>query len=472
MMASLKKGDCVTVAIEDIGDDGAGIGKALGYTLFIKDTVIGDVVEAKVVKAKKSYGYARLLRVVEPSADRVEPRCPVARQCGGCQLQEMAYPAQLRFKQDLVRNCLARIGGLYESDYEMYPIIGMDEPYHYRNKAQFPVGTDKSGRLVIGFYAGRTHYVVECMDCCIGEPVNRKILESVRSFMEENHISSYDEEKHSGIVRHVLIRTGRHTKEIMVCIIINLNKLPHSRRLVEKLAGIEHMASIMVNVNTQKTNAILGSHCETLWGQPFISDRIGSVWYQISPLSFFQVNPIQTEKIYNKVLEFAQLTGAETVWDLYCGIGTISLFLASRARKVYGVESVGQAVEDARHNAARNGIENVEFFVGKAEDVVPAFYEEMLARENAGDAVAGQDIRPHVVVVDPPRKGCAESLLATIVQMAPERIVYVSCNPATLARDLKYLAAAGYVAEKVQPVDQFGHTVHVETVVGLQRKDT
>lgn len=467
---ALKKEDCVTVTIEDIGTGGEGIGKADGYTLFIKDTVIGDVVEAKVIKAKKNYGYGRLVRVITPSKDRVLPKCPVARQCGGCQLQEMSYPAQLQFKQNLVKNNLERIGGIAEGTYEMYSIIGMDTPFHYRNKAQFPVGTDKSGKLVMGFYAGRTHYIIDNTDCCIGADVNAQILEAVRGYMQENQISAYDETAHTGLVRHVLIRTGYHTQEIMVCLVINGVKLPAAEKLVQKLAAIEHMTSIMLNFNTEKTNVILGTCCETLWGQSYISDSICGIMYQISPLSFFQVNPMQTEKLYAKALEYAALTGSETVWDLYCGIGTISLFLASGAKKVYGVEIVPQAIEDAKNNAARNGIENVEFFVGRAEEVVPAFYAQMSEKAQQGDTLAAQGIHPDVVVVDPPRKGCDESLLETIVKMAPQRVVYVSCDSATLARDLKFLTAAGYAVRKVQPVDQFAHTVHVETVVLLTRK--
>ena len=469
MKSEFKKDDCVTLHIEDIGTGGEGIGKADGFTFFVKDAIVGDVIEAKIMKLKKNYGYARLMKVLTPSKDRVEPKCPVARQCGGCQIQEMRYEAQLAFKQKMVQNNLERIGGL--SDFEMYPVIGMETPYAYRNKAQFPVGEDKDGNIVIGFYAGRTHHIVEQTDCCIGAPENGEVLRKVKAYMQKNQIRPYNEEHHSGIVRHILIRTGYHTKEIMVCLIVNAAKascLKNAEQLTESLREMDGMTSVMVNFNTEKTNVILGKKSEVLWGQPYIEDFIGDVKYQISPQSFFQVNPMQTEKLYAKALEYAGLTGNETVWDLYCGIGTISLFLAKNARKVYGVEIVPQAIEDARNNAKRNGIDNAEFFVGKAEEVVPAFYEKAL--KQAQDSEAGKSIRPDVVVVDPPRKGCEEVLLETIVKMQPQRIVYVSCDSATLARDLKFLSANGYAVKKVQPVDQFGHSVHIETVVMLSHK--
>ena len=468
MKSEFKKDDCVTLHIEDIGTGGEGIGKVDGFTFFVKDAIVGDVIEAKIMKLKKNYGYARLMKVLTPSKDRVEPKCPVARQCGGCQIQEMRYEAQLAFKQKMVQNNLERIGGL--SDFEMYPVIGMETPYAYRNKAQFPVGEDKDGNIVIGFYAGRTHHIVEQTDCCIGAPENGEVLRKVKAYMQKNQIRPYNEEHHSGIVRHILIRTGYHTKEIMVCLIVNAAKascLKNAEQLTESLREMDGMTSVMVNFNTEKTNVILGKKSEVLWGQPYIEDFIGDVKYQISPQSFFQVNPMQTEKLYAKALEYAGLTGNETVWDLYCGIGTISLFLAKNARKVYGVEIVPQAIEDARNNAKRNGIDNAEFFVGKAEEVVPAFYEKAL--KQAQDSEAGKSIRPDVVVVDPPRKGCEEVLLETIVKMQPQRIVYVSCDSATLARDLKFLSANGYAVKKVQPVDQFGHSVHIETVVLLSK---
>ena len=462
----MQKNDLVTVAIEDIGVGGEGIGKVDGYTLFIKDAIIGDVVEAKIVKAKKNYGYARLMNIVTPSENRVEkPACPMARRCGGCQIQEMKYGAQLAFKEGKVRGNLERIGEVPTEllDKVMQPIVGMEEPFHYRNKAQFPIGTDKEGHIITGFYAGRTHSIIPNTDCALGVAVNQKILEIILHFMENNHISAYDEEKHKGLVRHVLIRYGFKTDEIMVCLVINGEKLPHAEKLVDKLCKIPGMTSITISVNKAKTNVIMGNEIKLLWGQTYITDYIGNVKYQISPLSFYQVNPLQTEKLYGLALDYADLNGNETVWDLYCGIGTISLFLAQNAKQVYGVEIVPQAIDDARNNAKINDITNAEFYVGKAEEVLPEYYREY--QESHGGETAHAD----VIVVDPPRKGCEESLLQTIVDMQPEKVVYVSCDSATLARDVKFLRESGYELKKITPVDQFPNTVHVETVVLLSK---
>ena len=463
----MQKNDLVTVAIEDIGVGGEGIGKVDGYTLFIKDAIIGDVVEAKIVKAKKNYGYARLMNIVTPSENRVEkPACPMARRCGGCQIQEMKYGAQLAFKEGKVRGNLERIGEVPTEllDKVMQPIVGMEEPFHYRNKAQFPIGTDKEGHIITGFYAGRTHSIIPNTDCALGVAVNQKILEIILHFMENNHISAYDEEKHKGLVRHVLIRYGFKTDEIMVCLVINGEKLPHAEKLVDKLCKIPGMTSITISVNKAKTNVIMGNEIKLLWGQTYITDYIGNVKYQISPLSFYQVNPVQTEKLYGLALDYADLNGNETVWDLYCGIGTISLFLAQNAKQVYGVEIVPQAIDDARNNAKINDITNAEFYVGKAEKVLSEYYREY--QESHGGETAHAD----VIVVDPPRKGCEESLLQTIVDMQPEKVVYVSCDSATLARDVKFLRENGYELKKVTPVDQFPNTVHVETVVLLSQQ--
>lgn len=463
----MQKNETAIVTIEDIGVNGEGIGRVDGYTLFIKDAVIGDVAEVKVTKAKKNYGYARLMRVITPSKDRVEPVCPHARRCGGCQIQEMSYERQLAFKQAKVKGNLERIGGFSPEVTEktMDPIVGMDEPFYYRNKAQFPFGTDKAGNPVTGFYAGRTHDIIENTDCALGISVNKEILELTLEFMKRYKIASYNETTGEGLIRHALIRYGFKTGEIMVCYVINGKKIPHAEVLVEKLSAIKGMTSITISPNRNRTNVIMGEIYETLWGQGYITDYIGDVRYQISPLSFYQVNPAQTEKLYGLALEYAQLSGYETVWDLYCGIGTISLFLAQQAREVQGVEIVPQAIEDARRNAKINGIENARFYVGKAEEVLPKYYENY-AKEHSGEHA-----RADVIVVDPPRKGCEESLLRTMVEMEPERIVYVSCDSATLARDLKFLCGeGGYRLEKWRAVDQFPMTVHIETCVLLQRK--
>lgn len=452
---SMKKNDIVQVKIEDIGVGGEGIGKVDGYTLFIKDAVVGDTVQAKIMKAKKNYGYARLMEVLEPSPYRVEPFCPVARQCGGCQLQALSYEEQLAFKRRKVEGNLRRLGGFTELP--EIEILGMKEPKHYRNKAQFPVGKDKDGKLITGFYAGRTHSIIPNMDCALGMPGNEEILKRVLRFMHVYHIKPYDEETHTGLVRHILIRYGRRTGEWMVCLVINGTELRKSEKLAESLCEIKGMTSITYSVNTEKTNVIMGTEIHTIWGQSYITDYIGDIRYQISPLSFFQINPAQTEVLYGLALEYAGLTGNETVWDLYCGIGTISLFLAQKARKVCGVEIIPQAIEDARRNAELNGLSNTEFFVGKAEEILPQQYEKN--HEHAD-----------VIVVDPPRKGCDQVLLQTMVEMQPERIVYVSCDSATLARDLKYLCGEGYQLEKVTAVDQFAQTVHVETVCLLSNR--
>lgn len=517
----MEKNQEYIVKIEDMSLEGEGVGKVDGYALFVKDTVIGDEVRVKVIKTKKTYGYARLIEVISPSPYRRQARCPIARKCGGCNLQELDYDEQLKFKRGIIQNNIRRIGGL--TDVEVQPVIGMNEPYFYRNKSQFPVGEDKDGNIKIGFYAGRTHSIIETDTCYIGAPVNEPIVGAVREFMEENKIKPYNEIKHTGIIRHILIRCGYTTGEIMVCLVINQSKLPHADKLAEKLLRLDfsgvmgngqiwkkeqsvhgetadcgqsmadvervtsgeqianadnsgnmhghkhenswHIKSIMLNVNTKNTNVILGDECKTLWGTPYIEDYIGDIKYRISPLSFYQVNPVQTRKLYQTALDYAELTGNETVWDLYCGIGTISLFLAKQAKKVYGVEIVPQAIEDARENARLNNIENAEFFAGKAEEVLPDFYAKESER-------LGHKLTADVIVVDPPRKGCDEALLATMVQMEPEKIVYVSCDSATLARDLKYICGNGYEVQRCVGCDMFPQTGHVETCVLLCRADT
>ena len=459
---NLQKNDQVQVTITDYTSEGAGIGKVNGYPLFVKDAVIGDTVIAGITKIKKNYAFARLVSVVTPSPDRVSPRCTFHRQCGGCQMQAMSYPAQLAFKESKIRNNLVRIGG-FEPDFidsVMEPIIGMEDPFRYRHKAQYPVGTDREGNLITGFYAGRTHDIIANTDCRLGRECNRIILETVLAWMRECKVPAYDEKTGQGLVRHVLIREGFHTGEIMVCLVINGEKLPCANLFAERLRELpklgERIVSICLNYNKENTNVILGREGEVLFGRGYITDTLGVISFRISPLSFYQVNPVQTEKLYGTALEYAGLTGEETVWDLYCGIGTISLFLSQKAKQVYGVEIVPQAIEDAKQNAALNGIANAQFFVGKAEEVLPEKYEK-------------ENIYADVIVVDPPRKGCDEKCLETMVKMTPKRIVYVSCDSATLARDLKYLCENGYEVKKVRGVDQFCHTVHVETCVLLAK---
>ena len=487
-----KKNDIVTVTIEDIGTEGEGIGKIDGFTLFVKDAIVGDKLEAKILKAKKNFAYAKVEKILEPSPYRVEPKCAYHRQCGGCQIQALSYEKQLEFKQKKVFNNLTRIGGFSEAfvNSVMEPIVGMEEPWHYRNKAQYPVGRNKQGKVITGFYAGRTHSIIANTQCYLGDMVNQQILENIVTFMEKYGVEPYDEESGRGQVRHVLIRTGFTSKEIMVCLVINGRGrakrdeyIAHQDKLIEVLSKIPGMTSISVSINTEKTNVIMGKEIRLLWGTPTIQDVIHvrdmeqegypftgqQLTFKISPLSFYQVNPVQTEKLYSLALQYAGLTGKETVWDLYCGIGTISLFLAAKAKQVYGVEIVPQAIEDARENAVRNGITNAEFFVGKAEEVLPEYYEKMSSAARAQGAGTCRDmLHPDVIVVDPPRKGCDEACLNTMLKMQPERIVYVSCDSATMARDVKILCDGGYELKRVRPVDQFGQTVHVECVIQMQ----
>lgn len=494
----MNKNDIATVLITDIGVNGEGIGKIDGYTLFVKDTVVGDTVEVKVTKAKKNYGYARINRIIASSTNRVSPRCGLAGPCGGCQLQSMDYASQLKYKADKVRNNLIRLGGFDSDSIDsiMQPIVGMEDPYSYRNKAQFPFGRNKEGEIICGFYAGRTHSIISNTDCAIGAPENKQILETILEWMNTYGIEPYDESVHRGLIRHVLIRKGFTSGELMVCLVVNMKMsnslkvkriIPHQDELVDAISANSAVKSISINLNPEKTNVIMGSDVITIYGRETISDMIHlrdvnndfmyvdrqgalvdsvnnedafGIKYSISPLSFYQVNPIQTEKLYSLALDYAGLTGNESVWDLYCGIGTISLFLAGRAKKVIGVEIIPQAIEDAKKNANANGITNAEFYVGRAEEVLPSYYN---AKEGADDNM----LHPDVIVVDPPRKGCDEACLQTMLEMSPDRIVYVSCDSATLARDLKILCDGGYELKKVRPVDQFPHTVHVETVVLL-----
>lgn len=521
-----RKGQEIRVRIIDLGMRGEGIGRLEdGYTVFIKDAVIGDYVRASIMKANKSYAYAHLEQILQASPHRVEPLCPVARQCGGCQLQALSYEQELAYKQNKVRADLIRIGGFPEEEIDavMEPVVGMQDnpngPWRYRNKAQVPVGYAPAGasagfgaaggpfghkaaasgagkgagagkaakntrrRIVAGFYAGRTHSIIPMTDCLLGDEVNKDILNRVLTYMELHRVPPYDEETGKGLVRHILIRSGHFSGQIMVCLVVNGDSLPYEADLVDHLTGVQGMTSIVLNENTERTNVILGRKLRTLWGRDEIEDTLQvydvtkeseagrtvftptgeSVTFRISPLSFYQVNPEQTQKLYSLALDYAGLTGKETVWDLYCGVGTISLFMARHAGKVCGVEIIPEAIENAKQNAARNGIENAEFYVGKAEEVLPAYVQARRA--------AGEDPGIDVICVDPPRKGCDAKCLETILEIRPERVVYVSCDPATLARDLRILADGGYQLKKVRPVDQFGHTVHVETVVLMSRKD-
>ena len=466
----LKKNERVTIEIEDISRNGEGIGKADGFALFVKDTVPGDLAEVSVMKLKKTYGYARLVRVVSPSPDRTEAPCPLAVPCGGCQLQAMSYEKQLVLKEKTVRDALERIGGIPDDILAgvMKDIVPSDPYLRYRNKAIYPIGYNKDGNPVAGFYAAHSHRIIPCADCLLGPKENRKILETILHWMKVHQIPAYDESEKRGLLRHVFLRRSRLEGRYQLCLIVNGDTIPYWKELREQLdslkteSGESLIKGAAYSVNTKDTNVIFGSVVKTLWGDPDLTDSLHaekygiSVQYRISPASFYQINPGIAEKMYEEVLELAGLTGNETVFDLYCGTGTISLFLAAGAQRVIGVEVVPEAVRNARENARLNQIENAEFLEGKAEEIVP----ELLRAEG---------VRADVVVVDPPRKGCDETLLKTIVSISPEKLIYASCDPATLARDLKYLIAEGYRLQSIRPYDQFAMSMHIESCVLLER---
>ena len=440
------------IDITGMGSEGEGIGKIDGFTVFIQGAITGEKVNAKIIKLSKNYAIGKLLEIITLSDNRIEPVCGIYKRCGGCQLQHMSYEGQLAFKRNKVRDALERIGGL--KNIEVMPVIGMKEPIRYRNKVQLPVGG--TARPVIGFYSPRSHDIIDLNKCYIQNEAADKVVMLTREWMERYSIKAYDEASHSGLIRHIMVRQAYRTGETMVVLVTNGWNIPNVEEFISSIRGnIENLAGILQNINTKKANVILGQENILLWGRETITDYIGRFKFNISPHSFFQVNPQQTEVLYSKVLEFASLTGKETVFDAYCGTGTISLFLADKAKKVYGVEIIPQAIENARENAKLNGITNAEFIAGEAEKVIPE--------------LINKGIRADVVVVDPPRKGCEESLLHAIGDMAPERIVYVSCDPATLARDLAILVKLGYYVKEVQPVDMFPQTVHVETIIMMTK---
>ncbi|MBP3886674.1 MAG: 23S rRNA (uracil(1939)-C(5))-methyltransferase RlmD [Cellulosilyticum sp.] len=449
----IQKAQHYEVEIIDMGEGGEGIGKIQDFTVFVPNVLVGDQVEICLTKVKKNYGFGKLVRIITPSIYRIEVRCDKEAICGGCQFQSLDYQKQLEWKRQKVENCLKRIGKL--ENIEVEPTLGMGTPYHYRNKAQYPIRL-VDGKVEIGFFEAKSKKVVPVTDCLIQHPINKKIIECVKDFLNEYKISIYDDVTHKGLVRHLMIKTGYKAQDVMVCLVINGKTMPHSKAFVECLQAISEIKSIVLNHHTDKTPVILGKECTVLYGSETITEQIGELKFKVSPLAFFQVNPSQTEVLYQKALEYAELSGDEIVWDAYCGIGSISLFLAQKAKKVYGVEIIPEAIENARENAKLNDLNNTEFYAGKAEEVIPDLYK--------------QGIIADTIVVDPPRKGCDEKLLETLKAMVPQRIVYVSCDPATLARDLAYLTKeAGYQVEKVQPVDMFPHTSHVECIVSLKK---
>ena len=479
-----KKNDIIEAVIDGIGNDGEGIAHIDGFPFFIKDCAPGDRVSAKVMKVKKNMGYARLISVDEPSENRITPECPVAQSCGGCTLQHISYEAELKYKDEKVYNCLLRIGGIDREilDRAREPIVPSEKVFRYRNKAQYPIGRDKDGKAVAGFFSGRTHHIVPQEDCRLSPPEFSRIIRTVLDYIDEFHIPVYDETTGRGLIRHVLIRKGFNTGEIMCCLVSTSEELPHSDQITEKLMEIPGVKSVCLNINPQSTNVILGRRTVSLSGELFIEDILCGLRFRISPLSFYQINPVMAEKLYKKALEYAELSddgisngafeeppeegnedAAESsvteIWDICCGIGTITLAAASASKNsfVHGVEIVPEAVRDAKSNAELNSIQNVDFTAAAAEEYLPEYY-----RNNPGS-------KADIIILDPPRKGLAPEVLNTVTALAPNRIVYVSCDPATLARDLKLLLSSGYRLERYRPFDQFARTGHVETVCLLSK---
>ncbi|MFH0348175.1 23S rRNA (uracil(1939)-C(5))-methyltransferase RlmD [Bacillus vallismortis] len=457
MKPPVEKNEYYDVTFEDLTHEGAGVAKVQGFPIFVPNALPEEKAQIKVTRVKKGFAFGRLIELKEESPHRTDAPCPIYKQCGGCQLQHMTYEGQLLFKQKQVKDVLERIGKLDLSNVTVHPTLGMEDPWNYRNKAQVPVG-EREGGLVAGFYQQRSHDIIDMSACLIQQSKNDAAVQAVKDICANYGVKAYNEERHKGWLRHIMVRYGVVTGEMMIVFITRTNDFPHKAKIIEDItAQFPHVKSIVQNINPNKTNVIFGNETNVIWGEEYIYDLIGDVKFAISARSFYQVNPEQTKVLYDKALEYAELKGEETVIDAYCGIGTISLFLAKQAKKVYGVEIVPEAIEDAKRNAELNGITNAEFAVGEAETVIPKWYEEGITADT--------------LVVDPPRKGCDEALLRTIVEMKPKRVVYVSCNPGTLARDLRVLEDGGYQTLEVQPVDMFPHTNHVECCALLVRKD-
>ncbi|MEG0181103.1 MAG: 23S rRNA (uracil(1939)-C(5))-methyltransferase RlmD [Peptostreptococcaceae bacterium] len=454
VIVPVEKGLEYTLEIVSTGSEGEGVGKIDNFTVFVPGAIKGETVKVSIIKVTKNYSIGKIEEIITPSENRVEPTCKIYKYCGGCNTQHIGYKAQLEMKRQKVEDAVRRIGKI--EDIEILPTIGMEDPLRYRNKVILPVGKD-SDKVKIGFYAPRSHSIIDMEVCDIQHIIADKVSFIVRKWATDNNIAIYNERAESGNLRNIMVRYGYTTKEAMVVIVTKEKKIKFMDKLVKDITeALPEVVSIIQNVNPKNTNVVLGKQCKTIWGKDTIEDYVGDIKFSISPLSFFQVNPVQTKTLYNKALEFADLKGDEIVFDAYCGAGTISLFLAKKAKKVYGVEIIEEAIENAKENAKINSIENVEFFAGEAENIIPKMIKE--------------GIVPDVVVVDPPRKGCDVKLLDAIAKAAPKKIVYVSCDCSTLARDMKVLTELGYSAEKVQPVDMFPMTSHVETVVKLIKK--
>ena len=452
--APLKKNDDLRLAITAFSALGTGIGRHNGFTVFVDGAVPGDVIDAHVIKVKPTYAVGIVKQIVTPSPDRIDPDCPAAERCGGCSFRALRYEAELNYKKQKVQDALTRIG---ELELEVEDVLSVGETAHYRNKAQFPVALGPDGRTRIGFFAKKSHRVVDCRDCALQPASFALLLDVVARWAAESGVTVYDEETHKGLLRHIYLRKGMTTGETMVCLVVTRDRVPRAEALIgDLLAADRSVCSVVLNVNPDKTNVVLGARCITLFGKDEIEDVLCGLRFSISPLSFFQVNPKATELLYGKAAEFAALTGSETVLDLYCGAGTIGLSMAKRAKRIIGAEIVPQAVENARQNAARNGIETARFLCADAAEAAKQLEQE--------------GVRPDVIVLDPPRKGCDESLIRTVATMAPDRVVYVSCDPATLARDCKRFAALGYKAERAVAVDLFPRTVHCEVVALITRQ--
>ncbi len=450
----VQKNDEIQVIFEDLTHDGSGVAKVDGYPLFVPNALPGETGKVKVIKTQKGYGFGRLMEIENESPDRVEPPCPIFKWCGGCSIQHLSYDAQLQAKHKQVNDVMERIGKL--KDVPVHPVLGMEEPWRYRNKVQVPVGR-REGHLVTGFYQKRSHEIIPMESCIIQNETNDKIVQIVKEICDQFGIPAYDEKNHKGTLRHIMVRYGKASGDIMVVLVTRSHKLQNRDQIVDAIVNkVEGLTSLIQNIQPEKSNVILGAQSNVLWGEEFIHDTIGDVKFAISARSFYQVNPDQTNVLYAKALEFADLQGHETVIDAYCGIGTISLFLAQKAKKVYGVDIVSEAIVDARRNAELNEMTNVEFAVGAAEEVIPNWAKEGITAD--------------VLVVDPPRKGCDEALLNTMIKMQPQKIVYVSCNPGTLARDLRILEDGGFKTVEIQPVDMFPQTGHVENVALLVLK--
>ncbi len=453
-MIPVEKNKEYEIKIEGVTNEGNGVGHIEGFTVFVPGSVRDDFLRVLIVKVNKGYAFGKILRVLEASPYRTESKCIYFDKCGGCQIMHIDYSEQLNIKAGIINDCLSRLGG--QSEYKFLGVIGMDKPYEYRNKLIFPYGTDKDNKPVCGFYAQRSHRVIPLSRCLLGDDLHEKVLGFVSEHVKKYNISVYDEEKHSGVLRRVFVRQGFESDEAMVVLSVNAGELKKQKELAENLMSADgRIVSVILNINTKKTNLVLGDENKTIAGKNKITDILCGFKYEISPHSFFQVNPIQTEKLYNTAIEFAEIKETDRVLDVYCGIGTISLLASKYAKEVVGVEIVPQAIKDAEFNAKENNVDNAKFLCGAAEDIVP----KLLAEEK----------KPDVVILDPPRKGSDEKTLSAIIDAKPDKIVYVSCNPATLARDVKFLSENGYKLTKVKGCDMFPHSVHIETVALLTK---